>query len=158
MAKTKDNQAKRETTTAQTAKATVRMETAIYVARMLGNVDMAALDGKGRMAVTRTWLALNGHAKRYDEASRDAFDRLATDADRELLRHVNDDTDPQTQQQARRRGMELDAEVAATLAPTLAAEVERTWPTLDTATVEALAGANPWQPYQLGALIDTVGE
>lgn len=158
MAKTKDSQAKRETTTAQTAKATVRMETAIYVARMLGSVDMAALDGKGRMAVTRTWLALNGHARRYDEASKDAFGKLATDADRELLQHVDDDSDPQRQQEARRRGMELDAEVAATLAPMLAEEIGRTWPTLDTATVEALAGANPWQPYQLGALIDTVGE
>ena len=158
MAKTKDSQAKRETTTAQTAKATVRMETAIYVARMLGSVDMAALDGKGRMAVTRTWLALNGHARRYDEASKDAFGKLATDADRELLQHVNDDSDPQRQQEARRRGMELDAEVAATLAPMLAEDIGRTWPTLDTATVEALAGANPWQPYQLGALIDTVGE
>lgn len=158
MAKTKDSQAKRETTTAQTAKATVRMETAIYVARMLGSVDMAALDGKGRMAVTRTWLALNGHARRYDEASKDAFGKLATDADRELLQHVDDDSDPQRRQEARRRGMELDAEVAATLAPMLAEEIGRTWPTLDTATVEALAGANPWQPYQLGALIDTVGE
>lgn len=158
MAKTKDSQAKRETTTAQTAKATVRMETAIYVARMLGSVDMAALDGKGRMAVTRTWLALNGHARRYDEASKDAFGKLATDADRELLQHVNDDSDPQRRQEARRRGMELDAEVAATLAPMLAEDIGRTWPTLDTATVEALAGANPWQPYQLGALIDTVGE
>ena len=158
MAKTKDSQAKRETTTAQTAKATVRMETAIYVARMLGSVDMAALDGKGRMAVTRTWLALNGHARRYDEASKDAFGKLATDADRELLQHVDDDSDPQRQQEARRRGMELDAEVAATLAPMLAEDIGRTWPTLDTATVEALAGANPWQPYQLGALIDTVGE
>lgn len=158
MAKTKDSQAKRETTTAQTAKATVRMETAIYVARMLGSVDMAALDGKGRMAVTRTWLALNGHARRYDEASKDAFGKLATDADRELLQHVNDDSDPQRQQEARRRGMELDAEVAATLAPMLAEDIGRTWPTLDTATIEALAGANPWQPYQLGALIDTVGE
>lgn len=158
MAKTKDSQAKRETTTAQTAKATVRMETAIYVARMLGSVDMAALDGKGRMAVTRTWLALNGHARRYDEASKDAYGKLATDADRELLQHVNDDSDPQRQQEARRRGMELDAEVAATLAPMLAEDIGRTWPTLDTATVEALAGANPWQPYQLGALIDTVGE
>lgn len=158
MAKTKDSQAKRETTTAQTAKATVRMETAIYVARMLGSVDMAALDGKGRMAVTRTWLALNGHARRYDEASKDAYGKLATDADRELLQHVDDDSDPQRQQEARRRGMELDAEVAATLAPMLAEEIGRTWPTLDTATVEALAGANPWQPYQLGALMDTVGE
>lgn len=158
MAKTKDSQAKRETTTAQTAKATVRMETAIYVARMLGSVDMAALDGKGRMAVTRTWLALNGHARRYDEASKDAFGKLATDADRELLQHVDDDSDPQRRQEARRRGMELDAEVAATLAPMLAEDIGRTWPTLDTATVEALAGANPWQPYQLGALIDTVGE
>lgn len=158
MAKTKDSQAKRETTTAQTAKATVRMETAIYVARMLGSVDMAALDGKGRMAVTRTWLALNGHARRYDEASKDAYGKLATDADRELLQHVDDDSDPQRRQEARRRGMELDAEVAATLAPMLAEEIGRTWPTLDTATVEALAGANPWQPYQLGALIDTVGE
>lgn len=158
MAKTKDSQAKRETTTAQTAKATVRMETAIYVARMLGSVDMAALDGKGRMAVTRTWLALNGHARRYDEALKNAFKKLATDADRELLQHVDDDSDPQRRQEARRRGMELDAEVAATLAPMLAEEIGRTWPTLDTATVEALAGANPWQPYQLGALIDTVGE
>lgn len=158
MAKTKDSQAKRETTTAQTAKATVRMETAIYVARMLGSVDMAALDGKGRMAVTRTWLALNGHARRYDEASKDAYGKLATDADRELLQHVDDDSDPQRRQEARRRGMELDAEVAATLAPMLAEEIGRTWPTLDTATVEALAGANPWQPYQLGALMDTVGE
>lgn len=158
MAKTKDSQAKRETTTAQTAKATVRMETAIYVARMLGSVDMAALDGKGRMAVTRTWLALNGHARRYDEASKDVFGKLATDADRELLQHVDDDSDPQRRQEARRRGMELDAEVASTLAPMLAEEIGRTWPTLDTATVEALAGANPWQPYQLGALIDTVGE
>lgn len=158
MAKTKDSQAKRETTTARTAKATVRMETAIYVARMLGSVDMAALDGKGRMAVTRTWLALNGHARRYDEASKDAFGKLATDADRELLQHVDDDSDPQRQQEARRRGMELDAEVAATLAPMLAEDIGRTWPTLDTATIEALAGANPWQPYQLGALIDTVGE
>ena len=158
MAKTKDSQAKRETTTAQTAKATVRMETAKYVARMLGSVDMAALDGKGRMAVTRTWLALNGHARRYDEASKDAYGKLTTDADRELLQHVDDDSDPQRRQEARRRGMELDAEVASTLAPMLAEEIGRTWPTLDTATVEALAGANPWQPYQLGALIDTVGE
>lgn len=155
MAKTKDNQTKRET--AQTAKATVRMETAIYVARMLGNVDMAALDGKGRMAVTRTWLALNGHAKRYDEASREAYGRLATDADRELMQHVNDEGDPQMQQEARRRGMELDAEVAGTLAPMLAEDIERTWPTLDNATMEALAGANPWQPYQLGALMDVCG-
>lgn len=151
----KDSQTERET--ARTAKAgTVRMETAIYVARMLGNVDMAALDGRGRVAVTRTWLALNGHARRYDAAAKEAYGRLATDADRELMRHIDDDSDPQRQQEARRRGMELDAEVAETLAPTLAEEVERTWPTLDTATIEALAGANPWQPYQLGALIDTV--
>lgn len=156
MAKTKDNQKERET--AQTAKATVRMETAIYVARMLGNADMGALDGKGRMAVTRTWLGLNGHAKRYDEASKEAYGRLATDADRELMQHVNDEGDPQRQQEARRRGMELDAEVAGTLAPMLAAQVERTWPTLTAADIEALAGANPWQPYQLGALMDVCGE
>ncbi len=155
MAKTKDNQKERET--AQTAKATVRMETAIYVARMLGNADMSALDGKGRMAVTRTWLALNTHAKRYDEASREAYGRLATDADRELMQHVDDEGDPQKQQEARRRGMELDAEVAATLAPMLAGQVERTWAPLTAADIEALAGANPWQAYQLGALVDVCG-
>ena len=149
MAKTKEKDNQREAT-----KRTVRVETAVYVARMLGNVDMSALDGKGRIAVTRTWLALNTHARRYDEASKEAYGRLATDADRELMQHVNDDSDPQKQQEARRRGMELDAEVAATLAPMLAEETERTWPTLDEETVAALAGANPWQPYQLGALMD----
>ncbi len=150
--KEKENQ--RETTQVRT----VRMETAVYVARMLGNVDMSALDGKGRVAVTRTWLALNAHARRYDEASKEAYGRLATDADRELMQHVNDEADPQKQQEARRRGMELDAEVAATLAPMLAEETERTWPTLDDDTVAALAGNNEWQPYQLGALMDVCGD
>ena len=74
------------------------------------------------------------------------------------MQHVNDESDPQQQQEARRRGMELDAEVAATLAPMLAEDIERTWPTLTEDTIAALAEKNEWQPYQLGALINTVGE
>lgn len=151
MAKTKESKNQREVKT-------VGRQTAIVAARMLAEPDMSALDGHGRVAVTRVWLGVNEHAALYDRRQREAAGRLVTDADRELLGHLDDTEHPDLMAEARRRNAEIARDMEEALAPTLTEQVERTWPSLAVSDIEALAGANQWTTYQMAALMAACGE